>query len=253
MDWYYIIDGQTYGPISGTDLDEFVQTGKIQIHTLVWREGMTDWKPYHTAFSATAPATENPTEPQNKSKGEEWENTECASVLERGGAKILDAILLAIVMVGLVFVSRLVSQAMYSNGAARETVSAFGAIMMMATLSLPLLYNFMMLANGGATIGKKVLGIKVDNENGQPLGYGESFLRCIVETGCFLAAVGLGVLIFYGIFSEIRGEENPPTTMQVCLPACLLGVLPYLPALFTSDKRATHDFVFAKTKVIRAR
>lgn len=46
MNWYYAEAGQQAGPVDDTQLQDLVRTGRIQASTLVWREGMTDWRPY---------------------------------------------------------------------------------------------------------------------------------------------------------------------------------------------------------------
>ena len=46
MNWHYTIGGQSYGPISETELDGMVQAGTIASDTLVWRDGMANWEPY---------------------------------------------------------------------------------------------------------------------------------------------------------------------------------------------------------------
>src|SRR6185503_18003809 len=46
MNWFYAEAGQQVGPIDDQQFDELVRSGKIQDHTLVWREGMANWQPY---------------------------------------------------------------------------------------------------------------------------------------------------------------------------------------------------------------
>ena len=43
--WYYEWNQQPFGPISKETLAEDLRSGKISGDTLVWREGMTEWKP----------------------------------------------------------------------------------------------------------------------------------------------------------------------------------------------------------------
>ena len=186
---------------------------------------------------------------------EERENLETAGFWQRGGAKILDLMILVPAFLGVALLSRFFSGEMNQNGVSWERISKFGTGMMILAASLPFLYNLIMLGSGGATIGKKVFRIKVVRESGQPLGYGIAFLRCLVEGGCVFASFGFGVILFFTLFlvSSRGDEDRTPTAMLVCLPAILLCVSPYLPALFTSKRRATHDFVIVKTKVIKVR
>lgn len=55
MTWYYAEAGQQAGPVEETVLEEMFRAGKIQADTLVWREGMADWRPYSEAKPAPPP------------------------------------------------------------------------------------------------------------------------------------------------------------------------------------------------------
>lgn len=46
MNWYYSINGQRQGPVAQTEFERLVSTSVITDQTLVWKEGMADWKPY---------------------------------------------------------------------------------------------------------------------------------------------------------------------------------------------------------------
>ena len=44
-EWYYSIGGQRSGPITGADLKQLAQAGKIGPDDLVWKDGMPEWRP----------------------------------------------------------------------------------------------------------------------------------------------------------------------------------------------------------------
>jgi len=44
--WYYETHGQAQGPISQAELCDLVQTGRLSIQTLVWQEGLINWKKF---------------------------------------------------------------------------------------------------------------------------------------------------------------------------------------------------------------
>jgi GYF domain 2 len=44
MNWFYVLDGQQNGPVSDSQLDELLRSGRINQQTLVWHEGMADWQ-----------------------------------------------------------------------------------------------------------------------------------------------------------------------------------------------------------------
>lgn len=48
MNWFYADGGNQKGPVSDSELDELLRSGKISPNTLVWREGMTHWQPLNT-------------------------------------------------------------------------------------------------------------------------------------------------------------------------------------------------------------
>lgn len=52
MNWYYADAGNQAGPVTDAELEQLVQAGKITANTLVWHEGMTNWRP----FQEVAPA-----------------------------------------------------------------------------------------------------------------------------------------------------------------------------------------------------
>ena len=51
-DWYYATaDRQRHGPLPASELRALAASGAIDARTLVWREGLPDWRPLH-AFAA---------------------------------------------------------------------------------------------------------------------------------------------------------------------------------------------------------
>ena len=41
--WYFDYNGQDVGPISETDMEKFIDDGKITLETLVWEESLSEW------------------------------------------------------------------------------------------------------------------------------------------------------------------------------------------------------------------
>lgn len=54
MQWYYAINGQRLGPVSQAEFEQLASAGTITAATLVWRDGMADWRPYAEAVPAAA-------------------------------------------------------------------------------------------------------------------------------------------------------------------------------------------------------
>src|SRR5690242_20697211 len=59
MNWYYVEAGQQRGPVTEADLDSLFQSGRIQVDSLVWKEGMHNWHHYQQIKSTVggAPVT----------------------------------------------------------------------------------------------------------------------------------------------------------------------------------------------------
>ncbi len=49
MNWHYVNQGQQAGPVSEEELLALVRERKISEETLIWREGMPNWTPFHLA------------------------------------------------------------------------------------------------------------------------------------------------------------------------------------------------------------
>ena len=44
-DWFYGKDSTQHGPVSEQEIRNLISSGQIDINTIIWREGMTDWLP----------------------------------------------------------------------------------------------------------------------------------------------------------------------------------------------------------------
>jgi hypothetical protein len=58
VNWYYVSDREQRGPVAQADFDRLIQSGTVNGSTLVWQEGMADWKPYGELQAPLPPATE---------------------------------------------------------------------------------------------------------------------------------------------------------------------------------------------------
>ena len=54
--WHYAINQVTHGPVSGADLRALIEDGTVTRASLVWTEGMNDWKPAGELREFFAPA-----------------------------------------------------------------------------------------------------------------------------------------------------------------------------------------------------
>jgi hypothetical protein len=45
MEWFYAHEGQKFGPIPPSELENLRRNGVVKADTLLWRDGMADWRP----------------------------------------------------------------------------------------------------------------------------------------------------------------------------------------------------------------
>lgn len=60
MNWYYVDQGKQAGPVDDSQLAQLSAEGRIQEETLVWHEGMANWKPFRDVRAGFAPAPPPP-------------------------------------------------------------------------------------------------------------------------------------------------------------------------------------------------
>lgn len=66
MNWYYESGGQQQGPVPDSELDRLLAEGRLNLDSLIWREGMAGWAPMRTArpsIAVPAPARVPPMDP----------------------------------------------------------------------------------------------------------------------------------------------------------------------------------------------
>src|SRR5688572_25213752 len=81
MNWYYVDAGQQAGPVDDAQLAELALSGKIRADTMVWREGMEDWRPYSQVQS---PGPQAAAPPPSAPAGASTETTREAVCVECG-------------------------------------------------------------------------------------------------------------------------------------------------------------------------
>jgi uncharacterized protein DUF4339 len=92
MSWYYADAGQQAGPVDDAQFDALVRSGKITPDTLVWCQGMAEWKPLRTvrpasaASAASAPPTVTAGGGQAVITGHEIVCVECGKMFPRSEA-----------------------------------------------------------------------------------------------------------------------------------------------------------------------
>ena len=248
MNWYYQKEGKQLGPFDQDTFQGFINNGEVTEATFVWREGMSDWLPYHQAISGQAVASASPQSqvPPHASCCQcrrqfstdemiayqnTWVCAECkpaffqqiresgqenlAGVAYAGfwirlGAALIDGVVLWVVntIVGLLFG---VNALQVEPGVAQ----AASPILPIVQHLIALTYGTFFIGKFAATPGKMALGLRVIISDGSKVSYARAL-------GRFYATILSGLILGIG----------------------------YLMIAFDDQKRGLHDHI-CNTRVIR--
>lgn len=252
MTWHYLDGTEQRGPITETDFQALVQSGKITNETYVWREGMGEWQPYGqvrnpaTAVPPGAPpplpaagqvtcaecggsfppdqvirhgnvnicAACKPVFLQKLKEGVAVQGSlNYAGFGIRFAAKFLDGIIVGIVFYATLFAT--IGLAGFQPG----SPNAVGRMLAGEGLGFvfAMLYYTLFVGKFGATPGKMAAKLRVVNPDGSKVGYGKAlgrYFACEWLSGCFTLTIG------------------------------------YLMVLWDDERRALHDRI-CSTRVIR--
>lgn len=245
MEWYYASGSQRKGPVTQETLANLAVGGEVTDSTLVWNESMAEWEPFSLHRAAVSPGI-----PPALPAGTPLFCMNCGrataanELVPVGGRRVcasckqvvlqqmregaigvtshrfagfwirFGAVMIDTVVVGVV--SGVFGAVMGLMGLADPTSATFLIVQLVSVLGA-VLYEILMIAAYGATVGKKVLGLKVIRANGGDLGGG-------LSTGRYFAKFISGVILLIG----------------------------YIMAAWDGEKRALHDRI-CDTRVIRVR
>lgn len=247
MSWFYADGTQQIGPVTETDWNTLIGSGKIKPETLVWREGMPTWAPYSTVASTVAegaPAVVSQvrcSECGNSFPPDQviridnnWVCAGCKPMVVqkmkegvhiagefvyagfwiRVGAKLVDGIILLVVRM---LVGGLVGAVMGAvMGSSQNSLAIIKVVAALAGIALQAAYTIYFVGKFSATPGKMACGLKVIRPDGTPMTYGRACGRFFGE---WLSGLTLGI--------------------------------GYLMVAFDDEKRALHDRV-CDTRVVKA-
>lgn len=244
MPWYYANSGDRQGPVSDEEFFQLIANGRVRDDTLVWKQGMPDWRRYSELAPSLAVPPALPAA-ANLSPGESRTASTVVSTPEfiracgvagrqyagfwiRFVAVVIDGIILGI---GGQLVGSLVQATLFPDGLRRlaelrdhpesadpgSVVFIFQmmAVMLLVTTLLGIAYDIFFLRRYAATPGKLAVGIRIERADGSPLSVG----RII---GRYFGRMLSSLLLFVG----------------------------YLIAAFDDEKRALHDFI-CDTRVVK--
>jgi len=210
MDWYYAVGGERKGPVPEEELVRLAHSGEVIGSTLVWKHGMTDWRPFAEAGPGIPPpmppaafAADGVTPPAS------------IPTIRYGGfwirfcAYILDAIIIGLIqgaLFALLFggsILDLVGDAMSGRLTPGADV-ALGVLPMVFTARflgffLSGAYFAWCWTQYGATPGKMAFGLKVINPDGSPISIGQALGRYL---GMLLSGIIIGIGFIMAAFDD---------------------------------------------------
>jgi len=256
MQWHYSDGGLKVGPITEEELSSRLARGIINGGTLVWCEGMTEWRPLREMAPGASRDTvrdvtwEKVADQRSCSLcggsfpadevvrvGEQWVCAACKpgyfqrlkqgvdlpGTWRYGGFWIRALALLVdglIVLVAWGIVAALGFPALRSyleNSPDPSQFMVYAQVLNVASWGLMVVYTVFFWGKWGATPGKMVCGLKIVRPNGKPISY----LRAL---GRYFAQILSGLLLYIG----------------------------FIMAAFDGEKRSLHDRI-CDTRVIRTR
>lgn len=183
--WFYSEDGEQKGPVPEETLREMHRTGKLRDDSLVWTDGMAEWRGI-----ATLPGwDESPYESPPSAQVEEavpvnWDGYEAAGSQVRPWvrywARTVDMLVaMVVVATGAGLVVRQVGE---------DYEALFGFAILLSTLLVEPLWFAMI----GTTPGKALFHIRVRNRDGTRLSFSRAFGR---RLSVLIRGEGLGIPI----------------------------------------------------------
>lgn len=249
MNWYYVEQGKQAGPVNDEQFDEMLRAGRITADTLVWHEGLPDWKPCREAKGGAMSGGAGATEAVCAECGKMFPVDEtirygdarvCAACKPvflqkfqegallyagpmryagfwiRVAARIIDGLIIGVPMMIIFFIVMFAAVRPQASQNPPDTVlpAVLTPILQVAFLVVQMAYEIFFLGKYGATPGKMACSIRVVTAEGDKIGYGRATGRAF---GYFLSGI-----------------------------ICYIG---YIIVAFDVQKRALHDYI-CNTRVI---
>lgn len=176
MIWYYMKKGRQHGPVAQQSISSWLSSGFLTPDDLLWRSGLTDWVPARElpefGGKPLSPAGEGPPSPAGVRA--------YAGLWLRAAAYIIDSMLLGMIL-AMYWMPRLPGD--ISGGDIQSMVQEMQSRpgLMLSSLLLPLVY-FTILESSAwqASLGKKLLGLRVTDTEGLRLPWWRAALRRLV-------------------------------------------------------------------------
>ena len=248
MPWYYANSGDRQGPVSDEEFFQLIANGRVRDETLVWKQGMADWRPYReiassvgippslpvnagAASGGSVPAVQTfPTGAVDRTGASAagMPGRQYAGFWLRAAAIFIDSIILGIAgqVIGSLVQAMIFPDSLRRLAELRDHPESAGpgalvfifqmtAVMLVVGLLIGIAYDVFFLRRYSATPGKLAVGVRIERADGSPLSTGR-------------------------IIGRYFGRTLSGLVMSVG----------YLIAAFDEQKRALHDFI-CDTRVVK--
>jgi uncharacterized RDD family membrane protein YckC len=228
MLWYYARNGQRLGPIEETELQRLAETGQLSGTDLVWKPGLPEWRPAGqmpelaslfrpaappppppppASFPASPPAEFSPYAPPSAPLTSPpiypapmfgaTATVEYASFWARFAAVLIDQVLMTCVSLVLVFFIGVVQAA----GGGRDMSAVQSLINVISIVIVWVYYAGLESSSQMATFGKRLLGLKVTDLQGQRIDFGRA-------TGRYFGKILSGLALLIGFFAMLWDDKS---------------------------------------------
>ena len=234
MEWHYLQNDQTFGPVSREELDALIQGGTVSSDVLVWAEGMPDWRPYaevNRPAHVVAPMAwaglrigshkqEFPKSPEQSiaSAPASLPTMEIAPLGHRIVAKVIDfaALLVCVVVISIIFqwIWSLVKQSAGKDKQGLKSVIRIAAVAVGYLLAL--FYKKTADAStsgnsGRRSPGKRIMKLQVVDATGRPVGFSTKLARAVIQM-LMVGGIFLMCLLPLTAMTHMSRMRHPPPT-----------------------------------------
>jgi uncharacterized RDD family membrane protein YckC len=195
-------DGQAYGPVSLDELEQWIGQGRVVETTAVWRSDLDRWQPagdylelafvLKQARLPTLPAAQ--IEPENAA-------VRPVGFLPRFIAYMVDYFVLTAVMTALFPLLKPFGELKPTDNVMELIQQPVFWIATGVNVLVAGLFNVLFNGHFGATPGKILIGARIVNEDGSPVGYLKAAARYAAE---WLSAISFGVGYLFVAFRPDR-------------------------------------------------
>jgi uncharacterized RDD family membrane protein YckC len=165
--WFYTLNGQRIGPVKDVDFPRLITTAKVNRNTMVWTQGFSEWMPLKQTklvsfFTAPPPLTSAA--------------TRYAGFWYRTLAWIIDYVIQMVAMVIIIMpLAFALGASMAGTSSATEIQSAGEVLGYAVGILINWLYHTISESSPWqATLGKKLLGLRVTDKAGNRIGFGKA-------------------------------------------------------------------------------